>query len=91
MPPEYIKAINDPRTLGSLIDALVERGEKDAVLALQEEGSESWSYSELAESTRRLAHGLTEAGVSRGDHVMLFAPSQPEWVAASLAIVGAGA
>ena len=40
---------------------------------------------------RRLAHGLTKVGVSRGDHVMLFAPSQPEWMVACLAIVGAGA
>ncbi|HJQ29678.1 MAG TPA: AMP-binding protein, partial [Rubrobacter sp.] len=61
------------------------------VLWLQEEGAKSWSYGELAEHARRLALGLTMAGVGRGDHVMLLAPSRPEWMVACLAIVGAGA
>ena len=91
MPPEYLKAISDPRTLGSLIDALVDRGDRQAVLALQEEGAKSFSYEQLALEVRRLAHGLTKVGVSHGDHVMLFAASQPEWMVACLAIVGAGA
>ena len=91
MPPESLKAVSDPRTLGSLIDALVEHGDRRAVLALQEEGFKSWSYGDLAEHARRLAHGLTRFGVGHGDYVMLFAPSQPEWVVACLAIVGAGA
>src|SRR5215213_85332 len=82
---------SDLRTLGSLIDALAEHGERQAVLALHEEGAKSWSYGELALHARRLAHELTRAGLSRGDHVMLLAPIRPEWVVACLAIVGAGA
>src|SRR3712207_8903871 len=45
------------------------------------------TYEELAGYARRLAHGLAEAGVGRGDHVMLFAPSRPEWMVACLAVV----
>ncbi len=85
------QARSELRTLVYLIDVLAERGDRQAVLALQEEGAESWSYEELAGYARRLAHGLIEAGVGRGDHVMLFAPSRPEWMVACLAIVEAGA
>src|SRR5215203_3701404 len=85
------QATGELRTLSHLIDVLAAHGDRQAVLALQEEGAESWSYEELAEYARRLAHGLTEAGVGRGDHVMLFAPSRPEWMVACLAIVEAGA
>src|SRR5215217_3585957 len=88
---QYRQGISEARTLGFLIDVLAEHGDRQAMLALQEEGYESWSYAELAESARRLAHGLTKAGVSRGDHVMVLAPARPEWMVACLAIVGAGA
>jgi long-chain acyl-CoA synthetase len=88
---EYGQTVSEPRTLGTLIDALAERGDRRAVLALREQGAESWSYGELSEHARRLAHGLIEAGVGRGDHVALLATNRPEWIAASLAVVGCGA
>jgi long-chain acyl-CoA synthetase len=83
--------MSELRTLRSLIDALPEHGDRQAVLALHKEGAECWSYSELADHVRRLAHGLIETGVGRGDHVALLAPNRPEWVAACLAVIGAGA
>jgi long-chain acyl-CoA synthetase len=85
------QATGELRTLSHLIDVLATHGDRQAVLALRKEGAESWSYEELAEYARRLAHGLTEADVGRGDHVMLFAPSRPEWMVACLAVVEAGA
>src|ERR671912_2212078 len=85
------QATGELRTLSHLIDVLAAHGDRQAVLALQREGAESWSYEELAEYALRLAQGLTEAGVGRGDHVMLFAPSRPEWMVACLAVVEAGA
>jgi long-chain acyl-CoA synthetase len=88
---QYRQGISEARTLGFLIDVLAEHGDRQAVLALQEDGAKFWSYDELSAHVRRLAHGLTKVGVSHGDHVMLFAPSQPEWMVACLAIVGAGA
>jgi long-chain acyl-CoA synthetase len=85
------QATGELRTLSHLIDVLAAHGDRQAVLAMQREGAESWSYQELAGYARRLAHGLAEAGVGRGDHVMLFAPSRPEWMVVCLAIVEAGA
>src|ERR671912_2166407 len=85
------QATGELRTLSHLIDVLAAHGDRQAVLAMQREGAESWSYQELAGYARRLPHGLAEAGVGRGDHVMLFAPSRPEWMVVCLAIVEAGA
>src|ERR687896_2468131 len=85
------EARSELRTLVYLIDVLAERCGRQAVLALQEEGTESWSYGDLAEHARRLAHGLGESGVSRGDPVALLSANRPELIVACLAGVGAGA
>src|SRR3712207_72948 len=85
------QARSELRTLVYLIDVLAERGDRQAVLALQKEGTESWSYSDLAEHARRLAHGLGESGLSRGDPVALLATNRPELIVACLAAVGSGA
>ncbi len=79
------------RTLQSLVEGLSELGDRPTVLALHKEGAERWSYGELAEHALRLAHGLAAAGIERGDRVALFAPNRPEWVAACLAVIRAGA
>src|SRR5215210_9140404 len=91
MSSKFGQAMSELRTLGSLFDALAEHGDRQAVLALQKEGTESWSYSDLAEHAQRLAHGLGESGVSRGDHVALLATNRPEWMVACLAVIGSGA
>lgn len=44
----------------------------------------------LAVQVRQLAHELAEDGVGHGYHVVLFAPSRPEWMVACLGIFGAG-
>jgi long-chain acyl-CoA synthetase len=59
---QYRQGISEARTLAFLIDVLAEHGDRQAVLALQEEGAKSWSYDELAVHVRRLAHGLTKDG-----------------------------
>src|SRR5215218_1655302 len=91
MPSRYGQAISELRTLRFLIDVLAGHGDRQAVLALQKEGAESWSYGELAEHARRLARGLARVGVSSGDDVALLAANRPEWIVACLAIVGTGA
>src|SRR5215213_10148285 len=88
---KYRQAMSEPRTLRSLLDSLAEHGDRQAVLAIKEEGPEHWSYRELAKHTLGLAHGLTEIGVGRGDNVALLAANRPEWMVACLAVVGAGA
>src|SRR3712207_5714144 len=89
--PKVGQARSELSTLPHLIEVLSEPGDRQAVLALQEEGAESWSYADLAEHARRLAGGLTESGIGRGDDVALLAANRPEWIVACLAIVGAGA
>ena len=83
--------MSELRTLQSLIDTLSEHGDRQAVMALHKEDAVRWSYRELADNVRRLACGLIEAGVGRGDHTALLAANRPEWIAACLATIGAGA
>ena len=82
--------MSELRTLRSLVDAISEHGDQPAVLALHKEEIERWSYAELADQAWRLAGGLSETGVGRGDHVALLAANRPEWIAACLAVIGAG-
>ncbi|MDP9454497.1 MAG: AMP-binding protein [Actinomycetota bacterium] len=79
------------RTLLPLVRSLSKRGNREALVAMLKEEAERWSYAELAERVGRLAAGLAEAGVSKGDHVALFAGGSPAWVAACLAVISRGA
>ena len=79
------------RTLLPLIRGLSKRGDREALVAMPKEGVERWSYAGLAGYAQRLAAGLAEEGVSKGDHVALFAGGSPAWVAACLAVISRGA
>jgi long-chain acyl-CoA synthetase len=83
--------MSELRTLRSFFDTLHGRGDRPALLALHKEDVESWSYDELADHARRLAGGLIDAGVGRGDHLALFAANRVEWIIACLGAIGAGA
>src|ERR687894_56855 len=83
--------MSELRTLKSFFDTLHRRGDRPALLALHKEDVESWSYDEMADHARRLAGGLIDAGVGRGDHVALFAANGVEWILACLGAIGAGA
>src|SRR5215210_543278 len=87
---KYRQAMSEPRTLRSLLDSLAEHGDRQAVLAIKEEGPEHWSYRELAKHTLGLAHGLAEIGVGRGDNVALLDANRPEWMVACLERVWQG-
>jgi long-chain acyl-CoA synthetase len=79
--------MSDLRTLVSLTEALSEHGEEPPIVAMREEGAGRWSYAELGDHARRLAHGLGEKEVSCGDHVALLAGNRPEWIVACLAVI----
>ena len=83
--------MSELRTLLSLTDTLSGPGDRPAVLALHKKGMERWSYAELADQVRRLARGLINTGLERGEHVALFAPNRPEWIVACLAVIEVGA
>lgn len=78
-------------TLMSLVEDLKSRGEATAVVAVRQDGAESWSYAELAETIERMASGLIQLGVSRAEPIALLAANRPEWIASYFAILGAGA
>jgi long-chain acyl-CoA synthetase len=78
-------------TLGSVVEGLSGRDGRPAVVVFGEEGVETWSYRELAGRVRRLALGLRGVGVERGDHVAILCANRPEWIAACLAVISAGA
>ena len=77
-------------SLRDLIGALPQPADKPAIAALQKEGLEVWSYRKLSDHVVRLAAGLVEAGLYRGDRVAILAGNRPEWVVACLAVVQAG-
>ena len=63
--------------------ALIHHGEDGQV--------ESWSYSNLAVLTRRVAEYLRSKGVGRGDRVGISTPQSPETAAIHLAVYSMGA
>jgi long-chain acyl-CoA synthetase len=50
-----------------------------------------WTYGDLADLVPRVATVLCEAGIGRGDRVILWGPNRPEWCIAFLAALHAGA
>jgi long-chain acyl-CoA synthetase len=78
-------------TLVPLLAEIAGRGERQAIQALADEGSEDWSYAELGEAVGRLAGGLARAGIEPGARVGLMAPLSPATVAGALAILHRGA
>jgi acetyl-CoA synthetase len=66
--------------------------DRTAILWEGEEGApRAVSYAELQAMSNRLAHGLRELGVGKGDAVGIFMPMAPETVAATLACAKLGA
>ncbi len=78
-------------TLQSLVDSLGGRGETTALLALTKREQERWSFRELSDRALAFANGLVRAGVRRGESVVLLAENRPEWIAAVLGVIRAGA
>src|SRR5207244_2773418 len=83
--------MNQLHTLCSFIDKLGEHGDRPAILALQKQEIDRWSYAQLGDHVQQLALGMTKEGVDKGVPVALLAGSRPEWLVACLAIVKAGA
>ncbi|MBI1849362.1 MAG: AMP-binding protein [Planctomycetes bacterium] len=61
------------------------------MIALREKGLDVWTFAELADCVAHLACGLVDAGVRAGEPVAMLASNRPEWVAACLAVIDAGA
>ncbi len=79
-------------TLQSLVSGLASRGAAPAILAVDAKGNVStWSYATLAASALAFGRGLAVRGIGRGDAVAILSPNRPEWIAARLGLLAAGA
>jgi len=86
-----VRASEAMPTLQALVDSLSDCGDKTALLALSKHGEERWSFRTLAERARAFADRLPRDGIRAGDSVVLYAENRPEWIAAALGVLRAGA
>lgn len=77
-------------TIPQLLARAVER-HAEAPAAIFSEQGVRWSYAEFAREVDRLAGGLLEIGVRRGDRVGIWAPNRSEWVLTQFATARIGA
>jgi fatty-acyl-CoA synthase len=75
----------EAETLPSLLGSLV--GDAPALL----DGSGVLTFAQLEDRSARVAGGLRELGVKRGDRVALWLPNRPQWLLAHLALARLGA
>ncbi len=78
----------DPPSLTRILHRFAERGDNPALQIAGQDAA--WSFAVLRDSTVRLAAGLLEAGLERGEPVALLGSNRPEWVCAALAVIAAG-
>lgn len=75
-------------TIAELVDDAAHRfPDREAVV----EGSDRWTFPELATRIHRTVRALIASGIERGDRVSIWAPNICEWVVAALAVHCAGA
>ncbi len=81
------------KTLADLLPLAVRKhGPKRAVLYKDDSGA--WtakSYTEVGEIVRRLALGLVDLGIEKGDKVAILSNTRPEWTYFDFAALSAGA
>ncbi len=76
--------------IGGLLRDMAARGHHPAVIAFGEDGVATWDSATLADKALRLAGGLRDAGIGRGDRVALWAANSPIWIVAAVAVLMAG-
>lgn len=77
-------------TIGELLDRQAEQfGDRDALVHV--DWNIRYTWSEFKEECDRVARGLMSLGISKGDHVALWATNYPEWVVAQFATAQIGA
>ncbi len=78
-------------TLHDIMTLFDGHAQRPAILAVQAEGADQWTFARLADHSRRLAAGLREAGLEPGERAALLAPNRPEWIVTCFALIEAGA
>ena len=65
--------------------------ERMGTAALADFMGRKYSYSDMADMVRRVAKGLQDKGIGKGDHIGLFLPNVPHYIAAYYGALAAGA
>ena len=77
-------------TIGEALDAAVrDHGDREALVSVEQ--GQRFTYRELGEQVDRLARGLLQRGIARGDRVAIWAPNCTEWVLVQHATARLGA
>ncbi|MFY8075692.1 MAG: long-chain-fatty-acid--CoA ligase [Sphingorhabdus lacus] len=72
-------------------DMFFQSAERMGKAALADFMGRKYSYAEMADSVRRVAKGLQDKGIGKGDHIGLFLPNVPHYIAAYYGALAAGA
>lgn len=75
----------------ALHDMFFEAADRMGKASLADFMGRKYSYAEMAASVRRVAKGLQDKGIGKGDHVGLFLPNVPHYIAAYYGALAAGA
>lgn len=86
-----VSKISPDWTIQNLLDEMTACGTAPAVITFGGDEAAYTSHAELADSARRLASGLLEAGVEPGAAIGVYAPNSVAWVVVRLAAGAAGA
>ncbi|MGH2451132.1 MAG: AMP-binding protein [Candidatus Limnocylindria bacterium] len=80
------------RTLVDILPASAARfGDKPALLIKPTFRTRVWSYRDLGEAVPRIGRVLADAGIAKGDRVLIWAVNRPEWALAFFGALQAGA
>lgn len=77
-------------TLRLMVERFRDNGDEPALIALHDDRIDVRPFSAVAHDVERLASGLVQAGVKKGEPVGVYADGGPDWIIAFLAIVTAG-
>jgi long-chain acyl-CoA synthetase len=75
----------------ALHDMFFESAERVGQAALADFMGRKYSYAEMADTVRRVAKGLQDKGIGKGDHIGLFLPNVPHYIALYYGALAAGA
>jgi acyl-CoA synthetase (AMP-forming)/AMP-acid ligase II len=80
------------KTLNDILDASASRfGNKPALIIRPGFRTKVWTYRDLAQLVPRVAGYLADAGIARGDRVVIWGVNRPEYGIAFLALLRIGA
>ena len=75
----------------ALHDMFFQSAERMGAASLADFMGRKYSYAEMADAVRRVARGLQDTGIGKGDQVGLFLPNVPHYIAAYYGALAAGA